>query len=151
MARAPMAPSLPLYLTTGAVGEAGSPRSSTTRSSLADSGLAGSESTTPDFESVNTPLTSPVLVMSVEPLWESPGTRPETLRIAPGAAEFEWLRLPAVTMLPALALVDVKLAPDATAIMPARERANSAPTSLRGDACQRAVIRCMSGLSAGCP
>ena len=96
-----------------------------------------------DSETVNTPATSPVLVMSTVPLWDSPGLRPETLRIAPGAFEFECVRLPAVTMLPALAEVDVKLAPEATAIMAASERTKSALTSLRGDACQRAVMRCM--------
>src|SRR4051794_650961 len=48
-------------------------------------------------------------------------------------------------MLPALAEVDVKLAPEATAIMAASERMKRALTSFRGEACQRAEMRCMEG------
>ena len=43
----------------------------------------------------------------------------------------------------AFADVEVKLAPEATAIMATRDSAKSAPTILLGDACQRAEMRCM--------
>src|SRR3954449_7181013 len=50
---------------------------------------------------------------------------------------------PAVTTLPTFGVVEVKLAPEATAIMAASIRMKRAPTTLRGEACQRAETRFM--------
>ena len=76
-----------------------------------------SEFTTLDFESVNTPAPSPVLVMSTVPLAELAGLEAGDVEDRAGAFELECDMVPAVTMLPALAEVEVKLAPEATAIM----------------------------------
>ena len=95
------------------------------------------------FVSVNTPAELPVFSMSTVPLAESSGLRPETSRIVSPSSELECDMVPAVTMLPGLADVEVKLAPEATAIMATSDRTKSAETIFRGDSCQRAEMRCM--------
>jgi hypothetical protein len=55
------------------------------------------------------------------------------------------IRLPAVTTLPGLADVELKFAPEPTAIIAASRRANRTPTIFWGDACQTAANRCMEG------
>ena len=50
---------------------------------------------------------------------------------------------PAATTLPTFGVVEVKLAPEATAIMAASIRMKRAPTTLRGEACHRAETRFM--------
>src|SRR5687767_6317394 len=52
-------------------------------------------------------------------------------------------RLPAVTTFPGLAEVELKFAPEPTAIIAASRRANRTPTIFWGEACQTAANRCM--------
>src|SRR5690349_23936134 len=94
---------------------------------------------------------SPVLVMSTVPERDSPGLSFVTFRIAAASLEFVWLRLPAVTTLPGLADVELKFAPEPTAIIAASRRANRTPTIFWGEACQTAANRCMGGpFTEGC-
>src|SRR5688572_19995654 len=72
----------------------------------------------------------------------SPGLILETFRRAPVLVCF---RLPAVTTLPGLADVELKFAPEPTAIIAASRRANSTPTIFWGEACQTAANRCIEG------
>src|SRR4051812_14353347 len=94
--------------------------------------------------SVSTPSASPLLVSVTEPDcgW-LPGTRPWMSRIAPPFLSVSIFMTPAVTTLPTLGVVEVKLAPEATAIMADSIRMKRAPTTLRGEACHRAETRFM--------
>src|SRR3954453_17845172 len=64
-------------------------------------------------------------------------------RMAPPFLSVSIFMTPAVTTLPTFGVVEVKLAPEATAIMAASIRMKRAPTTLRGEACQRAETRCI--------
>ena len=66
-----------------------------------------------------------------------------TFRMAQAVLLFVCFRLPAVTMLPRLADVELKFAPEPTAIIAASRRANRTPTIFWGEACQTAANRCM--------
>ena len=65
------------------------------------------------------------------------------LRIAPPLLSVSIFMTPAATTLPTFGVVEVKLAPEATAIMAASIRMKRAPTTLRGEACHRAETRFM--------
>src|SRR4051794_8759252 len=101
------------------------------------------ELTTLLLVSVSTPSASPVLLRVTVPDCSCPGTRPWMSRIAPPLLSVSMCMTPAATTLPVLGVVDVKLAPEATAIMAASIRMKRAPTTLRGEACQRAETRVM--------
>src|SRR4051812_15572312 len=102
------------------------------------------EFTTWALDSESTPSASPLLVSVTVPDWGwSPGTRWLMLSFAPSALSLSIFMMPAATTLPTFGVVEVKLAPEATAIMAASIRMKRAPTTLRGDACQRAETRFM--------
>src|SRR3954452_4482309 len=102
------------------------------------------EFTTWDLDSESTPSASPVLLTVTVPDWGwLPGTRWLMLSCAPSALSLSIFMMPAATMLPVLGVLEVKLAPEATAIMAASIRMKRAPTTLRGEACHRAETRFM--------
>src|SRR5215204_1775694 len=90
-----------------------------------------------------TPSMSPVFSMSTVPVLDSPGLILSAVRTAEPSFLLSCIRLPAVTTLPGFADVELKFAPEPTAIMAASRRANRTPTSFWGDACQTAANRCM--------
>src|SRR5215207_9824744 len=106
--------SLPLKRVTGSGHELahdGSPRSLTTRSSLADSaGLAGL-STTAEAASVNVAVRSPVLTTSTVSVSEWPGARALTVITAEPLADVVNETIPALMTLPVLAETARKFAP----------------------------------------
>src|SRR5215213_7878782 len=90
-----------------------------------------------------TPSMSPVFSVAAVPVLNKTRLNLSAVRTAEPSFLLSCIRLPAVTTLPGFADVELKFAPEPTAIMAASRRANRTPTSFWGDACQTAANRCM--------
>ena len=135
---------VPVYLTGSPTSQVGvplekSPQSLTTRSSLADMGLAPSESTMPERESVKAPESEPLFWTSTVPVAESPGFMPLAVRTARPSFELRIESVPAANVLLGFAELAVKLALDPTATATAATSAERAPSSQRAVASWRSV------------
>src|SRR4051812_19716647 len=94
-----------------------------------------------DSASVNAPEAEPVFLMSTVPVAVPPGFMPEAVRIAAPDLLLVWLMVPALNTFEGFALVELKFAPDPTA-MPVAARTPTRPAiTLRGEAVQRAFMR----------
>ena len=77
------------------------------------------------------------------PVLEEPAFMFDAVRMAAPDLELVWLMVPALNTLDGFALVELKFAPDPTA-MPVAARTPTRPTiTFRGEAFQRALIRDM--------
>src|SRR3954447_4442967 len=136
----PIAASVPVYLVvsslsphTGGVAPVNVPQSVTTTSSLADSGLAPSESLPVPRESVNVPLSEPVFWMSTRPVLAGPpGRMLLALSTAVAALELPIVSVPEANVFAGFADEAVKSAPEPTTAPAASSSVKSAPSARRG-------------------
>ena len=89
------------------------------------------------------PASEPVLVMSTVPLAVSPGFRLAPVKIAAPSLLLVCENVPAVTMLPGFAVLDVKSAPDPIVTAAARPMVPRPSRRAPGDVRHSAVMRFM--------